>query len=607
MNRFYVCVILLCMLLMPQVSAQDGNSRFDYYSPLIEWQQPSGLAIAPIHVGLLPNGKLFFLNQYNFFQNPDMDLTTPGFMPEFPFVMEPTPAFTPEPASVLIQPMVTSLPPNFTYNELSNSVHLKTLICGGYSLMADGNLFFACGAEADVDLDIYNSGDLWGSVTVEGLSESLTYNPFTDTWIENPDIIGIGPLTGEPRRWYATVTRLADSRMLVTGGYESVHPNFSPNISVEVFDPATNSWSMVSNLEDTPKGIENPDYPHVFQFPYDYVYEDGATSIRFDQVFMIGGSAEPLIMLLNGVDKYWHHTNNYRPGAKEFIDSQAPKKVFPNHGSTSALLPIRLPEDGWGYSNGSIINVGGAHFTPMEGNIDVYDPAANSWRPSIPLGGLRHHASSVILPDGRILILAGHDDVSEISQTGYAQYVDPKNNFALSQGLAYMPEIRGYHSVTVLLPDGRVLLGGGNETGKDEVEFPHFRYYYPDYMFNVRPQISYMQETLDIGDYSLILVPHMTDLDEATLMGLGAMTHSFDMSQRSVQLRVHDPDVTVRFESGGLVIVEPEQCLDNPELCYDIHLVEAPASPEIAPPGYYMLFILDKERIPSVAKMVKLQ
>jgi len=96
------------------------------------------------------------------------------------------------------------------------------------------------------------------------------------------------------------------------------------------------------------------------------------------------------------------------------------------------MLPIRLPEDGWGYTNGSIMTVGGAHFTPMEGNVDIFDTGLNEWLPSVPLGGLRHHSSTVILPDGRILILAGHDDVAAQSEAGFAQYLDPKNNFSLT-------------------------------------------------------------------------------------------------------------------------------------------------------------------------------
>lgn len=603
MRTFFRCAVLACSLSPALLQAQ--STPIDYYSPIVEWQQVSGFDVTPIHAGLLPNGNVFFVNAYNFFENPDMDLTAPGFNPEFVFVMQPTPAYVDPPASVLIGALDSPTPLMPLLDAQANTIQFKSLACSGHSLMADGSLFFASGVDANVDLSLYNSGNLVQSLTVDGIAESFSLNPFTTVWTQNPDTLVAAPVTGEPLRWYSTVTRLADSRMLVTGGYEQVFPLLTYNTSVEVFDPAANSWSVLSSLADTPPGIENPDYTHVFQFPYDYV--DSATGNSLDVVLMLGGSGEPLFLYLQGQDKFWYHTDHYRPGAKEFIDASAPTKVFPGHGSSSAMLPIRLPGDGWGYANGSVITVGGAHHTPMEGNIDVYDPGPDAWRPSIPMSGLRHHGSTVILPDGRILILAGHDDESPTSQTGYAEYVDPKNNFALSQGVAFMPETRGYHTVSILLPDGRVLLGGGNVSGRDAIEQTNFRYYYPDYMFKPRPWITYTQNTIRTGAYSLVFVPHMTNIDEASLMGLGSMTHSFDMSQRSVQLRLFDLNITMKRISGAWVQVDPAQCVGDPAGCLDVHAIQAPITRELAPPGYYMLFILDENRVPSPGKIVKLE
>ena len=92
-----------------------------------------------------------------------------------------------------------------------------------------------------------------------------------------------------------------------------------------------------------------------------------------------------MLLFQDGPAKFWLRTDDYRPGAREFIDAAAPQTVFPNFASSSALLPLRLPEDSWGYANGSIINVGGYPQTPMEGHIDVYDPIASAWRPSIAM------------------------------------------------------------------------------------------------------------------------------------------------------------------------------------------------------------------------------
>src|SRR5207302_1392842 len=77
----------------------------DSWSPLVRWQQPNGFEVTPIHIGLLPNGKLFFVNEYNYMQHPEVDLNNRSLNVEFMFTMQATPAFAATPASVAIQPM----------------------------------------------------------------------------------------------------------------------------------------------------------------------------------------------------------------------------------------------------------------------------------------------------------------------------------------------------------------------------------------------------------------------------------------------------------------------------------------------------------------------
>ena len=590
--------LVLFVALLGDAAAQAQVA--DAYGPLVKWRQPSGTLVTPIHIGLLPDGDLFFVNAYNFFENPANGgelITTPGLEPEFLFVMRPTPLGSAPPESVLIQPIGNAPAMRREYNAQSNALSFKSLACSGHALLANGDLFFASGPHATVDLTLYNLGRLYDSLKVDGIGESVTYRPATGTWAPNPNMVVPGPFTHQALRWYATVTRMADTRMLVSGGYETVYPVERPNSSVEIFDPAYGIWGTVTAVEDTPAGIENPDYPHVFQFP---------DAGKADTVLVLGGSGEAMFLTVNPQGGKWSQTQRFRPDAKEYIDAALPVTVFPNHGSATALLPIRLPESSWGYSNGSIINVGGEEFTPMQGHIDVYDPGTNAWRPSIAMHGMRHDPSTVILPDGRILILAGYDDVNPGS-TGYAEYVDPKNNFALSRGTAYMPETRAYHGLAALLPDGRVVVGGGNVNGADGTERQDFRYYAPDYMTKQRPQITQARDVVRIGDDFPIVVPHGTRVGEAALVGLASMTHAFDMNQRHVQLRVLDTAFTVRPGSAGWwTLVDPGQCQDAANPCYDLHVAQAPRSPALAPPGYYTLFILDEDRVPSIGKIVQL-
>jgi galactose oxidase-like protein len=567
----------------------------DSWSALVKWQQPNGFEVTPIHIGLLPNGRLFFVNEYNYMQHPEVDLNNRSINVEFMFTMDTTPAFAATPASVAIQPMANPAPYGPAWS--GSTLKVKTLVCSGHALMADGNLLFASGSEATIDLARYAQHDLFGALTVTGVAETMIYHPATDTLTVGASTVVNAPATQRPLRWYATLTRLADKRMLLTGGYDKVSPTMTPNTSVEIYDPAANAWSAVSQPANTPQGIENPDYPHVFQYPYRGT--DGSNTVE-----IIGGSGEAIFLALSPGGASWLRTGKYRPGAIEFINASFPNTVFPNHGASSVLLPLRLPEAGWGYGNGSVLYAGGEYATELMGHIDVYDPARNAWRPSQRMHGLRHDPATILLPDGRVLILGGHDDMSFVKLTGYAEYVDPKNNFSVTQGTANMPETRAYHGLALLLPDGRVVLGGGNVNGDDQIEHQDFRYYYPDYMTKARPQLAVSPATLALGGLGMIAVAHGTPVAEAALMGLGSMTHEFDMNQRLVQLRIFDAHRTMASQGGSLVPIDASQCGAS---CVDVYYVQAPASAELAPPGDYMLFVLDAGRVPSEGRMVKVQ
>ena len=554
----------------------------DQYSPLVEWQAVSGERVTPIHVSLLPSGALFFMEPF--------------------FGMVPSPYNMPPPAAIQIQPMLSPLP-GLTYDEATGAQTGKLMTCGGHALMADGNLFLSGGTY--VNWNVHNPGKPPQGAVVKGVAETWTYNTSANTWLADPNSIGVGSAGGQPFRWYPTVIRLADSRMMLTGGYELVFPDLVHNRSVDVFDPVSQAWSTISNFTNTPAGIANPDYTHVYQFPSNHL--DTGSGIDYHVVLMLGGSAEPLLMFVNGQQSVWRPSGNFRPGAKQYIDAAAPRKVYPNLGSSSAMLPIRLPEDSWGYTNGSLINIGGAEGSVMEGNIDVYDPGLNEWKASIPMSGRRHYSTAIILPDGRILILAGHASQG-VDQTGYAEYIDPKNNFSHSVGVAHMPEVRGYHSMVILLPDGRVMVGMGNDDGGVGTEKSNFRYYYPDYMFKKRPEIVSVGGPLKINNYFGVMVPHATNVDEISLLALGSMTHSFDMGQRSVQLRLHSEHFTVKLGADNEPVKVPaSECVGSTVTCYDQYFVQAPTSPDLAPPGPYMLFVLDENRVPSQGRMVNLQ
>ena len=124
-----------------------------------------------------------------------------------------------------------------------------------------------------------------------------------------------------------------------------------------------------------------------------------------------------------------------RPGAGH-------RRPTTSNGAGIALLPIRLQNDQWGYDNGSILTMGGRQGTTAMTRADVYDPVTDTWLPSIDTGTARHYPAPVLLPDGRVLLINGHDFTPDDAVLT-PQYIDPANGFAVSTSPASGVEVRG--------------------------------------------------------------------------------------------------------------------------------------------------------------------
>ena len=158
---------------------------------------------------------------------------------------------------------------------------------------------------------------------------------------------------------------------------------------------------------------------------------------------------------------------------------------------------------------------------------------------------------------------------------------DPATNTFSPAGANAFPRL--YHSNALLLPDATVLLAGGNpQRGNYEARM---EIYSPAYLFNgadlaERPVIQSLPNLVNYGGTFQVHTQAAADIASVVLVRPGAATHAFDMDQRLVKL-----SYTV---GSGLLNVT------------------APPHGNIAPPGYYMLFILNAAGVPSVAKFVQL-
>jgi hypothetical protein len=255
-----------------------------------------------------------------------------------------------------------------------------------------------------------------------------------------------------------------------------------------------------------------------------------------------------------------------------------------NYGTT-VLLPL-TPANG--YTPRVMIMGGASTSTASTELIDLsQSPLAWTFGPS--MSQPRIEMSATILPTGNVLALGGSlNDEQNSSASLNADLYDPVTNTFSSAGVNGFPRL--YHSVALLLPDATVWVAGGNPTRGTYQ--PQIEIYRPAYLYTndglgqvipaIRPTIASAPGTAAYGSAFAISTPDASNIGSIALIRAGAPTHAFDMDQRMVGLSFVD-------QGNGTL------------------LVNAPAHGNLAPPGYYMLFLINSAGVPSMASWVQVQ
>ena len=186
----------------------------------------------------------------------------------------------------------------------------------------------------------------------------------------------------------------------------------------------------------------------------------------------------------------------------------------------------------------------------------------------------RRQLNATILPDGQVLVTGGTSGPGFNDTTApvfAAEMWNPATENWTTMASAQIPRL--YHSTALLLPDGRILSMGGNG-------FPQTEIYEPPYLFKgTRPAINSAPATVNYGQTFFVQTPDAAGVTQVTWIRLSSVTHAFNMDQRFSRLNFSQG-------AGGLNVV-------------------APLNPNLAPPGHYMLFILNSNGVPSVAKIIQ--
>ncbi len=357
-------------------------------------------------------------------------------------------------------------------------------------------------------------------------------------------------------RWYPTLTTLSDGKILSVSGLDDIG-QLVPGKN-EIYDPKTKEWTY------TEEERQFPTYPALF------LMQNG-------KVFYSGSNAG------YGPDDVGRDPGVWDVETNEF--TKIPGMSHPDRLETSNTVLLPPAQD----ERYMVIGGGGVGESRLSSEktrlVDLKDDDPRFVDgPSLEKGTRYPQAS--ILPNDDVLVSGGSEDYRGRSDSNILQariYDTEKNTF---KRVADPLVGRNYHSGSILLPDGRVMFFGSDSLFADKANTKPGKFeqrieiYTPPYLYGEeRPDLSGGPQTIERGGSGTFTSRAAASIDKVRLIRPSASTHVTDVDQRSIALD---------FETSG-----------------DRVTVTVPENRNLVQAGWYMLFVTDKNGVPSKAQWVK--
>lgn len=423
------------------------------------------------------------------------------------------------------------------------------LYCCGHSFLSDGKLLCVGGG---------------GNFISSAKNTAWKFDPIAKEWKQTGQIVGdtLVPKVMAHSRWYPTLVTLGGGRVLVASGLEG---SLAAHVSeLEIYSEEPSEEFLV---------VTGPDAHREFPETYPGLHLMPGGEIAFSRTG-------------------WGHYGLADPGTKSvffrFTSTMTGEWVeitnSMNYNDRTKGMSVTLLNPA--NSNGRVMVVGGgspdssgSHTAEI---LDMSTPTP-TWGDltNIPASNLisknRINVNAVLLPDGTVFVCGG----MPIKNSPCALYDPSTNTWSEMAKLKYA---RQYHSVALLLPSAKVMCTGGDSTDntnqKTKIEI-----FSPPYLFRGdQPDISSVPDTVHHGHTFDIETPQASEIEKVVFMRPMAVTHQTDTEQRVIQL--------LGFTRKGNILTATAPNGDHPH--------------PTAPRGYYMLFILNKKGVPSVAKFIHL-
>lgn len=426
---------------------------------------------------------------------------------------------------------------SYLYDPTTNTyigpqAYTEDLFCSGQTFLADGRVLVAGGAPQFF------------------LPSTHIFDPGTEAWTK---LVGHDMNHG---RWYPTLVPLSDGRVLAVSGRNGVQP-------IEVFDPGSQNWNVVTGADKDFTQL----YPSLHLLPSGQIFYS-----RTGWAAMGGTMASRL---------------DFSGPATGLWTDFAPM-TFPDRQEGASVIMI---DDTVSPPNVRVIVFGGGVSGVFNKQsceiIDVTSlTPAPSWVRMADMNFPRTNVNGVLLPDGKVLAIGGQRNgkwAANPDPVLQPELYDPlANSWTV---LSAMSSPRQYHSVAVLLPDGRVFSAGGVDPtlgGPPVRDLRKVEIFSPPYLSaGARPVIANAPAAAAYGAALSVDTPDVATVVSVVLMRPTALTHHTDAGQRYVKLRIlatTPTSISVRMPGNGFV----------------------------APPGFYMLFLLNSNGVPSQASWIRL-
>lgn len=407
---------------------------------------------------------------------------------------------------------------------------------------------------------------------------------YVGTWNYTTGAVGRADYSYPRDIFCAGMSFLRNGRLYVAGGHNADIrvPDSVGVAETDVFDPVTRTWTP------GPVMAEKRWYPTQVQMPGGSTYifggweTDGTPALGVEVYDPTTGTLRRLPASANKELKLYPHMR-LMPNGKLVKTGGARLTLFfdPATNTWANGPTMNVGNRPWGTSvaisgGTKVLTFGGR---PLVGSAptrtaEVLDLTAATprWQPTGSLTYGRIHCNGVVLPDGTVLAVGGGIEGNLTGPVRTAELYDPATG--TWRLMAAQTAGRMYHSTALLLPDGRVFSAGQNGAYATTAEL-----YSPPYLFRgARPTVTSLGASVRSGATLSIASPEASTVTRVALMRSGSTTHQVNTDQRHLFLA---------FTRSGTTIA-----------------ATVPANRNLAPPGRYLVFLLNGDGVPSVGRWV---